>query len=185
MKIKTKVQASMARRQERLYAQRRQFREVQNRNEEQWKIREGRSSRVTDWWRHDGDDGGTGQGSTSSSTSSGELLVDGTNTSESGSQHTNTNVSIKTVGSWKNLQLGKSCNKYDTDVDGKAVTYCDTGEFGDATEYDGSFTANNDADVNDDADVYDGADVTNETVVRQSTEAARNGRYGRSVASGC
>ncbi|EEY67701.1 uncharacterized protein PITG_17927 [Phytophthora infestans T30-4] len=41
----------------------------------------------------------------------------------------------------------------------KAVTYCDTGEFGDATEYDGSFTASDDADVNDVADVYDGVDV--------------------------
>ncbi|KAI9990391.1 hypothetical protein PInf_021358 [Phytophthora infestans] len=63
------------------------------------------------------------------------------------------------VGSWKTLQLGKSCNKYDTDEYSKAVTYCDTGEFGDATEYDGSFTANDDADVNDVADVYDGVDV--------------------------
>lgn len=139
---------------------------------------------MTDWWRHDGDDGETWQG-TSLSTSSGELLVDDTNTSESGSLYASTNVSIKKVGSSKTLQLGKSCSKYDTDEFGKAATYYDTGEFSDATEYDRSFTAN------DDAHVYNGADVTStvtrltstigwaegETVARQSAEVARNGRY--------
>jgi hypothetical protein len=118
--MKTKVQSAMARRQERLYVQRRRLavperlQQLRNDEEAQRAARGQPSQRVADWWRPEGDGGETQRGSMCWSTSSVRLdedeVVQAT-MDDGGRPPASTNGCGRTVGSWKTLPLRKSCNR--------------------------------------------------------------------------
>ncbi|KAE8915911.1 hypothetical protein PF005_g21310 [Phytophthora fragariae] len=118
--MKTKVQAAMARRQERLYVQRRQLALQQHQerlrnDEEAQRAARGRpSQQVADWWRQDDDENATRQDSTCwsmTSDRSDETGVGRATVDAGGCLPVRSIDSGRTVGSWKTPRLMKSCNR--------------------------------------------------------------------------